>query len=100
MNPRIFTDPVAVMLPDTFNEPEIPADPVYGKAGVLPPPPGAHDALNACVAYDAVPTSCGDVMFPVEVMLPENVAAPLEISPFLIMNSFAMYLFPIQDYYL
>jgi hypothetical protein len=52
------------------------------------------------VARDAVPTSCGAVMLPVVVTLPEMVAAPFEISPFLIMNSFAIYLFPIQDYYL
>jgi hypothetical protein len=98
MKPRIFTDPVVAILPDTFNEPDMPALPVKGNAD--PPPPGAQLADNACVAYDAVPISCGDVMLPVAVTLPENVAGPLEISPFFIRNSYAIYLFPIQDYYL
>jgi hypothetical protein len=110
--------------PDTSNDPEIIALPVYGKSE-LPAAVGAHDAdkayeadvavvaidadaarvayeadvaIDADVAKLAVPISCGDVMFPVVVTLPENVADPLEISPFLMMNSFAMYLFPIQDY--
>ena len=50
--PDIVSEPVIVVEPITFNDPVILALPVYGNAA---PPPGAYEALNACVAYEAVP---------------------------------------------
>ena len=52
---KLLIEPVTVNPdPDITNDPVITADPENGNAA--PPALGAHEALNACVAYEAVPS--------------------------------------------
>ena len=67
--------PVIKTGPSTAKLPEMPAEPVNGNAGP-PPVDGAHDALNAWVAYDAVPSKL-PVIPPVTFSEPDMITLPL-----------------------
>ena len=78
--PDILIEPDRVVNPTTCKDPVMLADPVYGKGEIF----GAQEALNAWIAYEAVPNNdpvipCDTFKDPVICWEPETITVPFSV---------------------